>query len=144
MQFDHDDDRVFFQEFLCGPGEDLEEYSCLFDSRPVHEKRVEYRRSRLALLQQLHQTHGDTCQLRISSACTGKGETIDHIIPLSSNKLNKARRVPAPPGRKVPTQSIGSNHPRNLVLACASCNNHKKHRLLSPSEVRRLLCLTQQ
>ena len=143
MQFDHDDDYSFFQELLCGPGEELTEYSCLFDSRPVHEKRLEYRRSRRALLHQLHQSHGDICQLQISNACTGRGETIDHIIPLSSNKRNKARRVPAPPGRKVPTQSIGSNHLRNLVLACTSCNNHKKHRLLPQSEIRRLLCLTQ-
>ncbi|MBK7431316.1 MAG: HNH endonuclease [Bacteroidetes bacterium] len=33
-------------------------------------------------------------------------------------------------GKKVATQSFGSNHIDNLVIACANCNNHKKHRIL--------------
>ena len=32
-------------------------------------------------------------------------------------------------GKKVLTQSFGSNHKNNLILACKNCNLHKKHRM---------------
>jgi hypothetical protein len=32
----------------------------------------------------------------------------------------------------VPAQNFGSNHPRNITLACKRCNSFKKHRLIIP------------
>jgi len=71
------------------------------------------------------------CQLNLSNDCLGNQKLqVEHLIPLSSNKLNKRlRKRIAPPGKKVPTQSLGSNHISNLVLACEKCNRMKKHRL---------------
>jgi len=64
---------------------------------------------------------------------------IDHIIPLSTNKLNKElRKVKPLPGRKVLTQSFGSNHINNLILACSKCNGYKKHRLLTKDEINKI------
>jgi 5-methylcytosine-specific restriction endonuclease McrA len=28
--------------------------------------------------------------------------------------------------------SYGSNHPKNLILACDKCNSRKKHKILKP------------
>lgn len=59
------------------------------------------------------------------------GFCVDHLIPLSSNKLNKElRKQLAEKGKKVKTQSFGSNLIDNLVIACNNCNNYKKHRIL--------------
>jgi hypothetical protein len=42
-------------------------------------------------------------------------------------------------GVKVEPQSFGSNHPRNLTLACRRCNGFKKHRILSAEVLKRLI-----
>ncbi|MBK6989183.1 MAG: hypothetical protein IPH33_13745 [Bacteroidetes bacterium] len=69
--------------------------------------------------------------LNLSMCDISSGIVIDHLIPLSTNQLNKSLRKLAPvKGKKVATQSFGSNHIDNLVIACASCNNHKKHRII--------------
>jgi hypothetical protein len=73
-----------------------------------------------------------------SVRCTGRAEVVDHVVPLSSNRLRKALRVAAEPGRKVPTQEIGSAHLPNLVGACRACNS-RKHQTLNGSLIRRIL-----
>ena len=145
VTFQHPEDQVFFSDLLCEEGESLEKYAPLFDFRDVTKKRSEFQAARQSLLENLRAKHGSVCMLHYSKACTGgRGAlTIDHLIPLSSNKLNKElRRLVPLPRRKVPTQSIGSNHMANLVLACATCNGAKKHRLLARAELRRLLAVT--
>lgn len=69
--------------------------------------------------------------LQFPDFCEGN-ETleVDHLIPLSSNVLNKTlRHLKAAKGKKVQTQSFGSNHPDNLILACTRCNAFKKNRM---------------
>lgn len=94
----------------------------------------------------LLQRFGETCLLGISENCNVKnGLVVDHLIPLSSNKLNKqlrsARASRSADGKlsKAPTLSYGSNHPRNLILACQKCNSRKMNGFLDAGTIRRLL-----
>jgi 5-methylcytosine-specific restriction endonuclease McrA len=73
-----------------------------------------------------------------SVCCTGRADVVDHVVPLSSNRLRKELRVAAEPGRKVPTQEIGSAHMSNLVGACKACNR-RKQQTLKGSFIRRVL-----
>jgi 5-methylcytosine-specific restriction endonuclease McrA len=142
MKFKHPEDESFFRALLCSGDERLDSYIALFDFGSPETKRREFNTKRDSLLRQLLALHGRICMLRVSPRCTGGAEplTVDHVIPLSSNKLNKElRRTPALPGRKVVTQSLGSNQPANLILACGPCNGAKKHRLLSTEKIRQLL-----
>lgn len=78
--------------------------------------------------------------LRYPGICKNSPLVLDHFIPLSSNTLNKLlRKLWAKPGRKVPTQSFGSNHPDNLVLACQRCNAYKKQRVPDRALVLRVI-----
>ena len=71
------------------------------------------------------------CELRLLESCNDTGLVLDHIIPLSSNELNKRiRKLPTPRGKKIARQSVGSNHPSNLLVACPKCNGYKKHRFI--------------
>ena len=90
---------------------------------------------------ELIRRYGEVCQLHLVEECSlDHGLAVDHVIPLSSNKLNKElRKVPAQRGKKVPSQSFGSNDWSNLVSACGRCNGHKKHRLLEPAQIRQIL-----
>lgn len=85
--------------------------------------------------------HGRKCFIGYPELCAlSSGIAVDHLIPLSSNKLNKElRRVAPKPGKKIRTQSFGSNHLRNLIIACSNCNNHKKHRFLEPDHLKQLM-----
>jgi 5-methylcytosine-specific restriction endonuclease McrA len=78
-----------------------------------------------------------------SVCCTGRAEVVDHVVPLSSNRLRKELRVAAEPGRKVPTQEIGSAHMSNLVGACKACNNRKLQSLNGPM-IRRILQIDEE
>jgi 5-methylcytosine-specific restriction endonuclease McrA len=113
----------------------------LFDFRHPDLKRREFNARRGQLLAQLLTQYGQACQLQLPERCNlASGIAVDHLIPLSSNKLNKElRELSALPGRKVPTQSLGSNHIANLIVACSNCNNYKKHRLLERQHIRRIL-----
>ena len=57
-------------------------------------------------------------------------------FPERSNKLNKqlrgagTSRLAGGELKKAPTQSFGSNHERNLVLACHNCNSLKQNGFL--------------
>jgi 5-methylcytosine-specific restriction endonuclease McrA len=128
--FDFREDKQYFIDILCeGNEKEFEQFFLpLFDFRsPLIKRRelnVELKK------QELLQEH-NTCQLRVSPDCTGTSNLqVEHLIPISTNKLNKIiRKVKAEPGKKVPTQSFGSNNISNLTLACNNCNSLKKHRL---------------
>ncbi len=70
--------------------------------------------------------------------CTGRAEVVDHVVPLTSNRLRKELGVAAEAGRKVATQEIGSAHMSNLVGACMACNG-RKVQTLNGSLIRRIL-----
>lgn len=143
IQFEHEEDRIFFSELLCDEGESVEKYSQLFDFRPPNEKRKEFNRIRGNLLEQLVALYGHGCLLGYEGLCDlGSGVAVDHLIPLSSNKLNKEiRHLKAEAGKKVITQSFGSNNIKNLIVACCNCNNHKKHRFLDKAQLQAILKL---
>lgn len=136
-KFENPEDRDFFEKLLCGNSTTIDSYGHFFDFRPVAEKRREFNRCRKKLFEDLSQKYGKDCFLKYPCLCDlNSGLAIDHLIPLSTNKLNKALRQLKPlPGKKVITQSFGSNHIDNLVIACNNCNNHKKHRLLDHDKI---------
>ena len=71
------------------------------------------------------------CMLNLDCCDLESGTAIDHLIPISSNILNKELRdLKAKKGKKVKSQSFGSNHIDNLIIACNNCNNRKKHKML--------------
>jgi 5-methylcytosine-specific restriction endonuclease McrA len=134
----------FFSDRLCADGEDLEKYNCLFDFREsAILKRREF--SRLKCLEAWHALeplYGRVCQLQFPGICDRNNPAdIDHVIPLSSNELNKKIRgaKALSEGKKVAAESFGSNHISNLVLACKRCNAYKKHRFLDRAAMRRIL-----
>ena len=141
IQFDFPEDRTFFEELLCTDGETISQYQRLFDFRDPSLKRKEFNRQRPALLQILTDRQGLNCALNFEDICDlQSGLNIDHIIPLSTNKLNKELRGLIPEkGKKVKSQSFGSNNLENLILTCKNCNNHKKHRLLENLKLRALI-----
>lgn len=133
MEFEYVEDEGFFAQLLeeIPPGGST--FESLFDFRNPKEKRREFNRIRTRVEEVLINKYGLKCQLALNERCNiDEGVEIDHLIPLSSNKLNKEiRMLKAEKGRKVKTQSFGSNNIENLVLACPRCNATKKHRLLS-------------
>jgi 5-methylcytosine-specific restriction endonuclease McrA len=141
MNFDYPEDKKFFRRLLCKGGKRLSAYSRLFDLRPARIKRAEFNCQMPRLKKELLKRYGRVCQLQIVEDCNVKaGLTIDHLIPLSSNKLNKELRKLRPlPGCKVASQSFGSNDLSNLVLACGRCNGHKKHKFLEREQLQRVL-----
>jgi 5-methylcytosine-specific restriction endonuclease McrA len=141
IEFDFPEDCAFFEALLCQPGESLQRYAELFDLRPPVLKRREFNQRREQLLSTLIEAYGQRCLLGYSGLCNlHSGLAVDHLIPLSSNKLNKELRHLAPePGKKVSAQSFGSNDIHNLILACNNCNGHKKHRFLESDRLRTIL-----
>lgn len=145
QQFEYPEDREFFAHLLAdGDVERLDsEFSVLFDFRHPAIKRWEFDKVRKNVLVELARMYNGQCQLNIHPQCSQSGVIEpDHIIPLSSNILNKELRgMSGKFGSKAPSQSFGSNHPRNLTLACKTCNMHKKHRILDGGVLRRLLAV---
>lgn len=146
MNFEYPEDRLRFEQLLCDKDEDLSNYAELFDFRPPQEKRREFDRARPRVLRELLERHGEVCMLRYAPDCdVANGLCVDHLIPLSSSKLNKELRQLGTSRsadgklRKASTQSFGSNHPNNLVLACANCNSLKQNKLLPREILRRVL-----
>ena len=93
------------------------------------------------MLKELIKKYGENCQLQIHHECSvvRKFEP-DHLIPLSTNELNKKlRNMKRTSSGKVPAQSFGSNHPKNLILSCSRCNAHKKHKFLNKELLRKIL-----
>lgn len=143
IQFEFEEDRRFFSELLCAEEENIEKYFELFDFRDPSEKRREFNKRRNELLEQLLKLQGRRCLINYDGLCNlWSGITVDHLIPLSSNKLNKEiRRLKPETGQKVETQSFGSNNLKNLIVACRNCNNHKKHRFLDKTRLHTILKL---
>lgn len=131
VQFDHIEDQAFFAELLCDGDEDALEtrFSHCFDFRDPAVKRAEFDVQKKSLMALMLGRYGRCCMLQYPKICEGSEKLLlDHFIPLSSNVLNKTlRRLSALKGKKVQTQSFGSNHPDNFVLACPRCNAFKKH-----------------
>lgn len=136
MQFEYSEDREFFVNLLAGGDEKIfeTEFSDYFDFRHPAIKRWEFNKTRKKVLASLLEKYGEVCQLRIHPDCSKeKIWEPDHIIPLSTNELNKKlRHMARTSSEKVPAQSFGSNHPKNLILACKRCNAFKKHRIILP------------
>lgn len=143
MQFEHQEDRQFFADLLAEGDVNLLEtaYSGLFDFRHPAIKRFEFNKTRKKVLAALIEQYNGECQLRIHPECTNNGIfEPDHIIPLSSNTLNKELRgMKRFSSAKVEPQSFGSNNARNLTLACRKCNGLKKHRILSGAMLAKLI-----
>jgi len=146
VHFEFDADRSYCEDLLCCDGEGISQYAELFDFRSPLKKRHEFQALYSRHLSRLLARFGERCMLHIAPDCNvDSGLEIDHVIPLSSNALNKRLRSGAtsrsPDGRlkKVPTQSFGSNHPHNLVLACHNCNSLKKNAFPDGVILRRVL-----
>lgn len=134
MSFEYPEDRDFFCNLLAGgdPVRFEKEFSHYFDFRHPAIKRWEFNKVRKQTLKDLLLKYGEVCQLRIHPDCS---KVViwepDHVIPLSTNDLNKKLRHMARTGKeKVAPQSFGSNHPDNLTLSCKRCNAFKKHRII--------------
>lgn len=134
--FEYPEDREFFANLLAdGNNARLEkDFSDYFDFRHPAIKRWEFNKTKKKLLAELILEHGGKCQLRIHPDCSKeKIWEPDHIVPLSTNELNKKLRGIKRTGiEKVLAQSFGSNHIKNLTLSCKRCNSFKKHRLIIP------------
>ncbi|HKC63127.1 MAG TPA: HNH endonuclease [Pyrinomonadaceae bacterium] len=144
MKFKYPEYEQYFHDLLCAEGEELSKYDSLFDLRePASVKRGELTGQKYKQAwEELEKNFGRRCQLQYVEDCeVDNPVVIDHVIPISSNILNKHLRKSKPlvAGKKVPTESFGSNDISNLVLACANCNSNKKHRFLNRERMRRIL-----
>jgi 5-methylcytosine-specific restriction endonuclease McrA len=131
LSFEFPEDEQYFAKVLAG-GDVLklsQFYGHLFDFRSVEVKSWEFKDLYIQLKGLLMERLGSECQLKLLPQCSG-GIVVDHLIPRASNVLNKELRgLSANPGEKVPSQSFGSNHIDNLVLACEACNRKKFNQL---------------
>ena len=133
LAFKYPEDKRFFVDLFANGSEKRfeSEFSDYFDFRHPAIKREEFNKIRKRVLKDLLVKYGEECQLRLHPDCSKV--TIfepDHIIPLSTNELNKNLRHMERAGvKKVARQSFGSNHSKNLTLACKRCNAFKKHRI---------------
>ena len=122
------------------PKEYLGKVREFLDPRDGSLKRGEFSKIRNQVYAELKEAEGEKCQLNYDCCDESTGFEVDHIFPLSTNVLNKRlRNMPAPEGKKVPAQPIGSNNRVNLILARRKCNGHKKHRLIKVKALKRIL-----
>lgn len=138
INFEYPEDREFFIQLLAdGDVTNFDEkFKDLFDFRHPAIKRWEFNKVRKKVLEELIERYNEECQLQLHEDCSKeKVWHPDHIIPLSTNELNKKlRKMERTGSEKVPAQSFGSNHSSNLILACKRCNYYKKHRLMLPKK----------
>ena len=140
IKFQYPEDCDFFKKLLCSPDELLEKYSSFFDFRHPKIKRSEFNRIHNKIRKELLNKYGKRCMLQYPNKCINTDFVVDHLIPLSSNKLNKLlRKVLAEKGKKIKTQSFGSNNISNLIIACKKCNSHKKHIILEREQIQQIL-----
>lgn len=133
MQFQYPEDEEFFVSLLAnGDNEEFRaKHIFKFDFREPSIKRADFDKLKKSTMREFAEDGRTKCELRLASDCDSENLALDHIIPLSSNELNKhLRKMTAPQGKKVPTQSYGSNDPRNFLVACEKCNSFKKHRFI--------------
>jgi len=140
MDFTYKADYNYFVRLLAKGDRHLFEkkYKYLFDFRDPKIKRKEFNFIRKKVFSDLVKRYGLVCRLKLHPDCSKiKKFDVDHIIPLSTNELNKKLRNMKPQlGKKVSTQSFGSNHPYNLTLACSRCNAFKKHKILTIPKIK--------
>ena len=141
IEFEHIEDQEYFENMLLYDDfEDINGFKTMFDFRIPGIKRKEFNRIRNERLFTLKNLHGIKCMLKLECCDLESGSVVDHLIPISSNKLNKElRNWKAEKGKKVKTQSFGSNHIDNLIIACSNCNNRKKHRMLNHDTIMDIL-----
>lgn len=145
INFEHPEDREYFANLLAnGDVEKLDrDFSELFDFEHPAIKREKFNKIKKKVLKELIEKYGSECQLKIHEDCSK--ELIfepDHIIPLSSNELNKKLRgMIRISSEKVERQSFGSNNMKNMVLACKRCNAFKKHKFLEADLYNKILNL---
>jgi len=131
QKFTYIEDDLYFENLFSSLG-GISSNMKLFDFRPLEVKRKEFNKIRNNIHDELTRKHGLICQLRCHPDCSDSPDQIDHLIPLSSNSLNKKlRKIKGTNGKKTPQQSFGSNHTENFVLACKRCNAFKKNNLPS-------------
>ena len=139
-EFPFKEDTEFFEELLNVKRGELDRFSHLFDFREPAIKRKEFNNKRKSILKHLLSEDGEICRLGFDCCDINSGIAVDHVIPLSSNVLNKRiRKVKPEKGKKVPTQSFGSNHIDNLIVACNNCNGKKKHNFLDSEKLQEIL-----
>ena len=140
--------QKYFHEILCKDGETLKQYRKMFDTkRTPEEKRKEFNKKYDELFERLRKEAGlkskekCKCMLQYAEDCDIKsGVEIDHIIPLKSNQLNKEiKHTKTQKGRKVESESFGSNDISNLIICCKNCNSKKKHIILERNEMQKIL-----
>lgn len=131
--FEFVEDEKYFANILCNGDIGILEskYSKMFDFRSPIVKRKEFNVIRNKIYSELVTKYGKICMLKMHPDCSPEKKlVVDHLIPLSSNILNKKLRgLKAELGKKVKSQSFGSNNVSNLILACERCNSYKKHNL---------------
>lgn len=139
INFEYPEDREYFANLLAnGDVEKLDkDFSDLFDFEHPAIKREKFNKIRKKILGKLLEKYGNECQLKIHADCSKVEKfEVDHIIPLSSNELNKKLRgMTRFSTEKVERQSFGSNHIKNLTLACKKCNSFKKHKFIIPQNL---------
>lgn len=129
--FQYPEDERFFTFLL---GKDAL-FADRFDFSEPTEKRRIFDGLKKQAMDEVAKQERTRCELQLVQDCDSKKLVLDHIIPLSSNELNKhLRKMIAPQGKKVPTQSFGSNHQSNFLVACEKCNNFKKHRFIKKDD----------
>ena len=107
MIFKYEDDKQYFLELLGNFYSEL-----FFDFRLPKIKRKEFKKNRNKIYENLKNKFREQCQLRYQNICDRtSGFAIDHLIPLSSNELNKKiRKIKSTDkSHKVVSESYGSN-----------------------------------
>jgi hypothetical protein len=143
INFEYLEDREYFANLLANKDiEKLEsDFSELFDFENPAIKREKFNKISKKVLKELLDKYGNECQLKIHEDCSkvNKFEP-DHIVPLSSNELNKKiRGMVMFSSEKVKRQSFGSNNIKNFTLACKRCNAFKKNKFFEKDLYERLL-----
>ena len=142
--FDNPEDKDHFDYVLQDIG-GVDSNSHLFDFHAPDLKRREFNAIRDAFFAELSRRYGAGCQLRCHDDCGGVGTVVDHLIPLSSNVLNKTLRgMKASANKKAPTQSFGSNHMDNFVLSCRRCNAFKQSKIPTADLINSITQLREQ
>jgi 5-methylcytosine-specific restriction endonuclease McrA len=141
MRFKYEEDEYFFKDLFNTSNKETYTFDHFFDFRNPHVKRKAFNRMKKKLYNDMIELYGERCMLSYDNICDPEsGFVLDHIIPISTNTLNKVLRdMKAQPGKKVPSESYGSNHMDNLAIVCNRCNGHKKNRLLSKKDFHRVL-----
>jgi len=92
MNFEFKEDQEYFERLLCSESHTIEHFCHWFDFRPVAEKHSEFNNHRNNLKEILLSKHGEECMLNLSMSDMSSSLVIDHLIPLSTNQLNKSLR----------------------------------------------------